>query len=80
MPTDVKDVFQAAVDKKPAEFAQGFDGLMKDKIAKLVQDRRLELASSLFGAPEGLEDEEPQQPDQEGVDNNGQDPEENPQG
>lgn len=54
---DVKDVFQAVVDKKPADYATGFDAVMKDKIAALVADRKLELATDLFGAPEGQEEQ-----------------------
>lgn len=79
---DVKDVFQTVVDKKPADFAQGFDALMKDKVAQLVADRKLALATSLFGAPEGLEtpeDDDPPQQEKGEVDD-GKGTEENPEG
>jgi hypothetical protein len=62
---ETKDLFQNVIDKKPAEFVSTFDTLMKNKISELVANKKLELSDALFGAPEGQETEEEDEPKDE---------------
>jgi len=47
---------QAVFDEKPQAFVDTFGQLMQQKVSELVAQRKLALQTSLFGAPEGLED------------------------
>ena len=45
----------AAIEEKPVDFTNAFETLIKDKLTQAVEARKVELAQSLFGAPEGLD-------------------------
>lgn len=51
---------QSVFDEKPQQFVDNFDAIMRDRVSDLVAQRKLDLQQNLFGAPEGLEQPEPE--------------------
>jgi hypothetical protein len=51
----VQDLISLSYDQKPVEFQDAFNSLIGDKIAQAVQDKKMELAQSVFN-PAGPDD------------------------
>ena len=49
---DVTDLIINAVEQKPDEFGNAFNSLMMDRLASAVENRKQEIASVMFKAPE----------------------------
>lgn len=45
---ELEDLAYAAMNKQAVEFNQAFDSLMLDKITSLVNDKKTEIAQSMF--------------------------------
>lgn len=62
MPTDdkytVSDIVSFAAQQKPAEMTDALNNLMLDRIHAEIQDRKVELAKSLFGGTGPEDDDE----------------------
>jgi hypothetical protein len=43
-----QDLIYLSFDQKPVEFQQAFDTLMTDRIAKAIEDKKLEVAQSMY--------------------------------
>jgi len=43
-----QDLISLSFDQKPVEFQQAFDTLMTDRIAKAIEDKKLEVAQSMY--------------------------------
>ena len=54
----VGDLIKLSLDQKAADFENAFGSIMLDKIATAVDDRKLELAQSLFRDPNEEDTEE----------------------
>jgi hypothetical protein len=59
---DISDLITYSINQKPAEFEAVFNDVIASKIASAVDDKKIEIAQSMFGADqqelEDLEDEE----------------------
>jgi hypothetical protein len=65
----VQDLISLSYEQKPIEFQQAFDTLVADKIATAVNDKKMEIANSLFNnqpASEDYESESDQEETQDG--------------
>ena len=49
------DLIQAIANKEPVESERVFNQIMSDRIAAKIEDRKAEIASSLFAGREQLE-------------------------
>lgn len=54
----VQDLISLSYEQKPIDFQQAFDSLMLDRISKAVENRKVEIASSMFNDQEEIESEE----------------------
>lgn len=55
---DVTDLIVHAADQKPSEFESTFDSLLKDRLLAAVQNRKEEIAQSMFNHAVAGESEE----------------------
>ena len=55
---DVTDLIIHAADEKPSEFESTFDSLLKDRLVSAVQNRKQEIAQSMFNRAVAGEPEE----------------------
>lgn len=62
---DIDPLIQTALDEKPAEFLTSFSELMQNMITDRIEQKKIELAQSLFGAPEEQEVPEPEDEEEE---------------
>lgn len=53
---DVNDLLGFAIDKNPVDFADTVNAMLQQKAAAAVEDRRVELAQSLYAEPEDNDD------------------------
>ena len=58
MPATTLDLVSNIVDKKPAEVEQNFNELISNRIRQVLDDRKMELASTLFTGEEQPETSE----------------------
>jgi len=49
------DLIQAIADKEPVEAERVFNQIMSDRIAAKIEDRKVDMAQSLFSGREELE-------------------------
>jgi hypothetical protein len=54
--TTVSNLVKYSFEQKPLEFQQEFDSLVKDRIAKAIEDKKIEVAQSIFSDQEGPDD------------------------
>jgi hypothetical protein len=54
----VQDLISLSFDQKPVEFQQAFDTLMNDRIAKAIEDKKLEVAQSIYYNQDNNEDDD----------------------
>lgn len=57
----VQDLISYSYEQKPLEFQQAFDSLVAGKIAAAVDNRKMEIAQSLFNDQPASEDYESEQ-------------------
>lgn len=50
--TDVTDLLGFAIDKNPTDFASKFDELVREKAAIALENKKNEMAQSIYGASE----------------------------
>ena len=46
----VQDLIQSAVEQKPVDFSQAFNGLALERLHNAVSARKLEIAQNMFGS------------------------------
>lgn len=61
----VQDLISFSYEQKPIEFQQAFDTLIAGKIAAAVDNKKIEVAQSMFSDQPPSEDYESQELDQE---------------
>jgi len=49
---DITDLLGLAIDKNPVDFADAFDAILRDKAMTALENKRIELAQSIYGEPE----------------------------
>lgn len=49
---DIQDLLGAAVNGNPVDFASTMSELLGQRVGAAIEDRRIELAQSLYGEPE----------------------------
>jgi hypothetical protein len=54
----VQDLISLSFDQKPVEFQQAFDSLMTDRIAKAIEDKKIEVAQSIYYNQDNNEDDD----------------------
>ena len=52
----VSDLVSLSYEQKPIEFQNSFDSLIKDRIADAIDDKKLEIAQTVFSGPDDAED------------------------
>ena len=52
----VSDLVSLSYEQKPIEFQNAFDSLIKDRIADAIDDKKLEIAQTVFSGPDDAED------------------------
>ena len=61
----VQDLITHAFDQKPIEFQNAFNSIMLDKVSAAIDDKKLEVAQSMFN-PEYNDDSENDEVEDEG--------------
>lgn len=56
----IADLINFSSNQKPVEFADAFKNLVQDKVAAAIENRKVEIAKSMFAGSQ-VEDEEEQQ-------------------
>lgn len=56
--SDIGSLLGLAIDKNPVDFADAFNTIVREKAAAALDNRRIELANSIYGANEEPEDED----------------------
>ena len=54
----VSDLVSLSYEQKPIEFQNSFDSLIKDRIADAIDDKKLEIAQTVFSGPDAAEDDD----------------------
>ena len=54
----VSDLVSLSYEQKPIEFQNAFDSLIKDRIADAIDDKKLEIAQTVFSGPDDAEDDD----------------------
>ena len=54
----VQDLISLSFDQKPVEFQQAFDSLMTDRIARAIEDKKIEVAQSIYYNQDNNEDDD----------------------
>ena len=54
----VQDLISLSSDQKPVEFQQAFDSLMTDRIARAIEDKKIEVAQSIYYNQDNNEDDD----------------------
>jgi len=49
---NMNDLVKFSIEQKPVDFRQAFDDLISDKLQAAVDNKKLEIAQSMFNAPE----------------------------
>jgi hypothetical protein len=60
----VQDLISLSYEQKPIDFQNAFNALMSDKITSVIDDKKIEVAQSMFGGQEE-EDTETELEDQD---------------
>lgn len=55
---EISDLIDFAVNKNPVEFANAFSEIVQQRAAEAIDAHRVEIASSLYGSPEEMSDED----------------------
>jgi len=53
---DTTDLLGLAIDKNPVDFASAFDTILRDKAITALENKKIELAQSIYGDPEDTDD------------------------
>lgn len=53
--SDINDLVLHAVDKNPVEFSNSFNELLHGRIVDAINDRRVDIAQSLYSETEGAD-------------------------
>jgi hypothetical protein len=53
---DTTDLLGLAIDKNPVDFADTFDAILRDKAITALENKKIELAQSIYGDPEDTDD------------------------
>ena len=48
----VQDLISLSYDQKPIDFQNAFNSLMSDRITNAINDKKIEVAQSMFGSQE----------------------------
>lgn len=51
---EVVDLVALAVDKNPVDFADTFNDIIRDKAMSALENKRIEIAQSIYGEPEDI--------------------------
>lgn len=54
---NVTDLLGFAIDKNPTDFASAFDNLVREKAAAALEDKKTELANSIYGLADDESDD-----------------------
>lgn len=49
---DTTDLLGLAIDKNPVDFADAFDAILRDKAMEALENKKIELAQSIYGDAE----------------------------
>lgn len=55
---DITDLLGNAIDKNPIDFADAFNQIMQQKQVDALEAKKIELAQSMYSAPDEVEDED----------------------
>jgi len=53
---DTTDLLGLAIDKNPVDFADAFDAILRDKAITALENKKIELAQSIYGEPDDTVD------------------------
>lgn len=57
----VQDLISLSYEQKPIDFEQAFQSLITDRVASAVENRKTEIAQTMFGGPDPEEYEDDQE-------------------
>jgi hypothetical protein len=72
-PYTVQDLISLSYEQKPIDFSDAFNSLISNKIADAIDDRKLEVAQTMFAAPGEVEVEDESVEQFEEEEDNGED-------
>lgn len=55
---ETNELLGLAIDKNPVDFADAFDKIMREKAMASLEAKRIELAQSVYGSEEDIDDED----------------------
>jgi hypothetical protein len=55
---DLEDLVQATIEQRPSEFQSAFNSLLTDRIQNTIQDKKIEMAQSIYPASFETKEEE----------------------
>ena len=53
---DTTDLLGLAIDKNPVDFADAFDAILRDKAITALENKKIELAQSIYGEADDTDD------------------------
>ena len=53
---DTTDLLGLAIDKNPVDFADAFNAILRDKAMEALENKKIELAQSIYGDGEDTDD------------------------
>ena len=59
----IDDMITSVLEKKPETFKDAFDSIMQQKVSAAIEDKKTEVASTMFNGEEPEESEEAEQED-----------------
>lgn len=54
---NISDLVISAIEKKPVEFEDAFNNIIVDRISDAVENRKMEIAQTMFNEPENVSEE-----------------------
>lgn len=71
--SDISDLLGSTIGKNPIDFANAFDDIVREKAAAALENKRIELAKSIYGAEnedefDDLEDQDDDAEDDDDID------------
>ena len=71
MDNDISDLINNTLDQKPDDFASTFNNILIDKLKTAVENKKIELAQTMFAPQNKIEDEPIEEPEKEPEEENG---------
>jgi len=62
---NITDLISLSFDQKPVDFQNAFNSIMSDKISAAIDDKKLEVAQTMFNYDDEEIDDESEQEDQD---------------